>query len=80
MLDEWLDELKHALGIEDDIDVKELLDVARVVAHKVERRAAPVTTYVIGVAAGRAGGDPAAVADASRKTMELARAWEGPAG
>jgi hypothetical protein len=57
--DKWVDELCEALGIEDDVDVDALLDLARDSAHHVERRAAPVTTFLVGLAAGRAGGtDP----------------------
>jgi hypothetical protein len=53
--DKWVDELCDALGIEDDVDVDALLDLARDSAHQVERRAAPVTTFLVGLAAGRAG-------------------------
>jgi Domain of unknown function (DUF6457) len=54
VLDEWIDEVCSALRIDpDDVDVTEILDLARDAAHLVERRAAPVTTYLVGVAAGR---------------------------
>lgn len=57
--DRWVDELCEALGIEDEVDVDALLDLARDSAHEVERRAAPVTTFLVGLAAGRAeGSDP----------------------
>jgi Domain of unknown function (DUF6457) len=57
--DRWVDELCGALGIEDDLDVDALLDLARDSAHRVERRAAPVTTFLVGLAAGRGDGtDP----------------------
>jgi Domain of unknown function (DUF6457) len=57
--DRWVDELCAALGIEDDVDVDALLDLARDSAHHIERRAAPVTTFLVGLAAGRsAGSDP----------------------
>jgi hypothetical protein len=46
--------------------------VSRVVAHQVERRAAPVTTYLIGLAAARVGGDPEAAASAARIVTALA--------
>jgi hypothetical protein len=38
------------------VDVDTMLDVARDVAHNVERKATPVTTYLMGVAVG--GGMP----------------------
>lgn len=61
MSDGWIDKAAAALGIEDDIDVDAILDLAREVAHGVERKAAPVSTFLAGLAAGRAGGDAASV-------------------
>jgi Domain of unknown function (DUF6457) len=59
VFDRWVDELATALGIDDEIDVDALLDLARDSAHLVERRAAPVTTFLVGLAAGRSeGADP----------------------
>jgi hypothetical protein len=53
VFDQWVDELSAALGIEDDVDVDAILDLAGDAAHTVERRAAPVTTFLVGLAAGR---------------------------
>ncbi|MDQ3955525.1 MAG: DUF6457 domain-containing protein [Actinomycetota bacterium] len=53
MLDDWIDEVLSELDLTDDIDVDNLLLVARDVAHAVERRAAPVTTYLLGLAVAR---------------------------
>ncbi len=53
MLDEWIDEVMQELGIDDALDADAILDLARVVAHAVERRAAPVTTYILGLAVAR---------------------------
>lgn len=53
MLERWLTELADALDVGDeieDLDEEALLDAARVVAHAVERKAAPLTTYLIGLA------------------------------
>jgi hypothetical protein len=36
-----------------EVDVAELLELSREAAHSIERRAAPITTYLIGVAVGR---------------------------
>lgn len=44
-----------------EVDASALLDLARDVAHGVARPAAPLTTFLVGLAAGRSGGDPAAV-------------------
>lgn len=55
-LDEWL----RAAAAELDLDIDfsndtmhTLLDLARDSAHEVERVAAPLTTYLVGVAVGR---------------------------
>jgi hypothetical protein len=65
-LNEWLAAVSRELGVEDvalDPDsVQILLDLARDAAHEVERVAAPLTTFLAGVAVGR--GEPlGAVAD-----------------
>ena len=48
-----MDEILSEFGLNDDVDVDEVLAVARDVAHSVERRAAPVTTYILGLAVAR---------------------------
>jgi hypothetical protein len=50
-----------------------MLDVARDVAHQVERRATPVTTYLMGVAVG--GGMPEEVA--VERVRALVEGWSG---
>ena len=64
-LDAWVHELAGALGIDPAAaDVTTLLDVARDAAHGVARPAAPLTTFLVGLAAGQRGGSPEAVAEA----------------
>ncbi|RDG36327.1 NTP transferase domain-containing protein [Streptomyces corynorhini] len=76
VLDEWMTAVKDELGIELDVDTHVLLDLARDAAHGVARPAAPLTTFLVGYAAGRAAGDgPEAVAEASRKATALALRW-----
>ncbi|MEO3972714.1 DUF6457 domain-containing protein [Streptomyces sp. CAU 1734] len=75
VLDEWIAAVKDELGLELDVDTAILLDLARDAAHGVTRPAAPLTTFLVGYAAGRAGGDPEAVADACRRAAALARRW-----
>ena len=75
MFDEWVDEVCSALGIEETVDVDLVLDVARNVAHGVERRAAPVTTFLIGLAAGRATDRATASAILAKRVQELASNW-----
>lgn len=76
ILDAWADEVRAALGIDAEVDVKAVLGLAGVAAHSVVRPAAPLTTYLVGFAAGRAaarGEDPVtAAAEATRVAKELA--------
>ncbi|MBT3152722.1 molybdenum cofactor guanylyltransferase [Streptomyces sp. CHD11] len=75
VLEEWISAVKDELGIDLDVDTGMLLDLARDAAHGVARPAAPLTTFLVGYAAARAGGDREAVAEAARKAAELARRW-----
>ncbi|MEU0069144.1 NTP transferase domain-containing protein [Streptomyces sp. NPDC006332] len=75
VLDEWITAVKDELGIDLDVDTGALLDLARDAAHGVARPAAPLTTFLVGYAAARAGGGPEAVAEASRKAAALALRW-----
>jgi Domain of unknown function (DUF6457) len=70
VFDRWVDELSAALGIEDEVDVDALLDLARDSAHSIERRAAPVTTFLVGLAAGRSEG-PDPIGEAVAKAAAL---------
>ncbi|MCJ1678621.1 molybdenum cofactor guanylyltransferase [Streptomyces sp. APSN-46.1] len=83
VLDEWMTAVKNELGIDLDVDIKTLLDLARDAAHGVARPAAPLTTFLVGYAAAQAAGtgtDPArAVAEASRKAAGLALRWAAEA-
>jgi molybdopterin-guanine dinucleotide biosynthesis protein A len=77
VLDEWITAVKDELGIELDVDTKLLLDLASDAAHGVTRPAAPLTTFLVGYAAGRAAGQgEQAVAEAAAKASALARRWE----
>jgi hypothetical protein len=55
-LQEWSDLLCDELGIELDVDITQVLDLARDVAHAVERTAAPVTAFLVGYGAATRGG------------------------
>jgi hypothetical protein len=59
-LDEWLAALAAEIGTEDfafdNNAIHTVLDLARDAAHEVARPAAPLTTFLVGVAVGR--GDP----------------------
>lgn len=75
MLDEWTRELAAALGVDLTVEVDTVLDLAGDAARGVVRPAAPVTTYLVGYAAARNGGDAAAVADAVATARALAASW-----
>jgi len=75
VLDEWISAVKDELGIDLDVDMNVLLDLARDAAHGVARPAAPLTTFLVGYAAARSGGGPEAVAEAARKAAALALRW-----
>ena len=71
-LDSWTDAACAELGLaRDDVASRTILDLARDVAHQVERPAAPLTAFLLGVAAGR--GMP--VDEAARRLRELAAHW-----
>jgi hypothetical protein len=71
MMTTWIDAVCAELDLPADVNVDVVLDVARVAAHTVERPAAPVTTFLLGVAV--AGGMD--VSEAAAKIQELADTW-----
>jgi len=54
-MESWIDQLADALGEERTTagETSEILSVARDVAHRVERKLTPVSTYLLGLAVGR---------------------------
>ena len=54
-MDNWIDELARAVGEEPltAAEMEQLLDAARDVAHRVERKMTPLSAFVIGCAVGR---------------------------
>lgn len=76
-LDAWLDELATALGVDRKaVDRDLLLGVAADAAHGVSRPSAPLTTFLVGLAAGRDGADAAAVRSAAQTASRLAKQHE----
>ena len=52
-LDEWVDAACAELGLDPAVvDQRVVLDLARQVAHQVDRPAAPVTAFLLGLAVG----------------------------
>jgi hypothetical protein len=80
VLDEWTAEVRAALDLvpAHPAEQKLILDLARDVAHGVLRPAAPVSTYLLGLAVGR-GADPV---EAAAAISALAARWgaERPSG
>jgi Domain of unknown function (DUF6457) len=75
-VNEWLDELADVLD-EPRIsgqELGELLEVTRDVAHEVERRFAPVSAFLMGVAVGERTAGGAARDEAFRAALAAARA------
>jgi hypothetical protein len=80
-LDLWTAELADALGLDPaSVDRDLLLAVARDAAHNVARPAAPLTTFLVGLAAGRRGGSPEDVRDCAELAQRLANAHGGDSG
>jgi hypothetical protein len=78
-LHDWIDELCDVLDVEAEVDEALVLDLARDAAHNVERRAAPITTYLLGYAAGLANANPVAIEALAAKATTLALEWDRPA-
>jgi hypothetical protein len=79
-LDDWTAAVVAELGIADLVDGRTrdlVLDMTKDVAHGVARPAAPLTAFLMGLAAGRAGSPDDAAAYAAR-ISEMALAWENP--
>jgi hypothetical protein len=74
-LDSWTAAACADLGIDQAaVDVRQILDLARDAAHQVDRPAAPVTAYLLGLAVG--GGMPAD--QAATRLRALAAGWQPP--
>ena len=78
-LHDWIDELCDALDVEAEVDEGLVLDLARAAAHNVTRPAAPITTYLLGYAAGLQGANPEQVEQLAARAQGLADAWDRPA-
>ncbi|MET1037253.1 MAG: DUF6457 domain-containing protein, partial [Aeromicrobium sp.] len=65
------------LGIEQPLDVDTVLKLAADAAHGVMRPAAPLTTFLVGVALGQAGGDPGRVKEILAAVDAAIGRWAG---
>jgi hypothetical protein len=74
-LEDWTAAVVAELGLDPaDVDQALVLDLARDVAHAVARPAAPLTAFLVGLAAGRSGQAPDVVA---ARVVALAGSWPG---
>ena len=80
-LEEWTRLTCRTLGLDAGVlDRDLLLDMSRDVAHGVARPAAPLTAFLVGLAAGRDGGDSTAIRTACEQVQQLAADWEKGVG
>ncbi len=78
-LSEWVTAVSRELGLEQAVDgrgtVDMVLDLTSDVAHGVSRPGAPVTAFLVGLAAGRADDPAVAARDYAAKISKLAEGW-----
>lgn len=75
---DWLSAVAAELGLTDlDVTavVDTVLDLTADVAHGVSRPSAPVTAFLLGVAAGRAADPDATVAELAERVSRRAGTW-----
>ena len=70
-MDKWIDAVQKELGINVKVDQESILNLARDAAHTIERKAAPITTFLLGIAVA-GGADPK---EAARQIELLAGNW-----
>jgi len=78
-LHDWIDELSDVLDVETEVDEGLILDLARTAAQNVQKTAAPITTYLLGVAAGAGDADPETIEKLAARAQQLAESWDRPA-
>lgn len=78
-LHDWIDELSDVLEVDTELDEGLILDLARTAAHNVARPAAPITTFLLGFAAGSQDADPEQLEALAAKVQRLADGWDRPA-
>lgn len=81
VLDDFIRTTCQALGLDSaSVDRDLVLELTKDVAHNVARPAAPISAFIVGLAAGRAGGDPESVRAAATKVAALAAGYTAPDG
>lgn len=81
VLDEFTKTVSKALGLDEDaVDRDLVLDMTKDVAHNIARPAAPIAAFLVGLAAGKAGGSRDDVRAAAEKVAALAKGYTAPDG
>lgn len=81
VLDDFLRTTCTALGVDPEVvDHNLILDLTKEVAHNVARPAAPLSAFVVGLAAGKAGGDAEAIRATVARVAALASGYTVPDG
>lgn len=79
-LNDWLAEVAPELGLDPEVvPIGKVLDIARDVAHGVARPAAPLTTFLVGLALGQNQADSDVAPDFDElqaRVTALAEKWE----
>lgn len=79
-LQEWVDAVQAELGTDLELDLDQVLNLARDAAHEIARPAAPLTTFLVGYAAARREGSPddvTAVTEAVRRLIDAETSTTG---
>lgn len=80
-LDEWLRAAAPELGLDgEEVATSRILAVAADVAHGVARPAAPLSTFLLGLALGRGARDGESIEQLAARLSALAAQWEERAG
>lgn len=78
-LEGWLEEVAAEFGFDAaEVSIELLLNVAAEVAHQVARPAAPLSTFLLGLALGREGEGGQSLEQLSTRLSALASQWEEP--
>jgi hypothetical protein len=81
VLDEFTRTVSQALGLDPSaVDRDLVLELTKDVAHTVARPAAPLAAFLVGLAAGKAGGGADDVRAAAAKVAALAAGYVTPDG
>jgi hypothetical protein len=77
MTDAWIKNIAKKLDLNHEIlDVEKILDLTRDVAHNVERKVAPLTTFLLGYAAGKSNLAKKEMEELVEKINQSVKEWQ----